>query len=294
VSGGGLEAGIKNGISVDVEDYFHPEAVAAYTGRQGWDGMESRVVASTQRVLDLLSEHQTRATFFVLGWVAERFPKLVQEIYGRGHEIGCHSYWHRLVYTLSPEEFREDTWRAKDAIESATGARVLGYRAPSFSVTRDSLWALEILAALGFEYDSSIFPVHHDFYGIPSHPRFPCRYERSGVGKLVEFPMSTRRLAGMNLPFGGGAYLRILPPGYTRRAFRAVNQGEKRPAIVYFHPWEIDPEQPRLKLPLKSRLRHYTNLRGMKKRVTMLLENYQFVPLRELLAQESREAVQIL
>ncbi len=294
MSGRELERTIKNGLSVDVEDYFHPEAVAAYTGRQGWDAMESRVVANTQRVLDLLCEHKTHATFFVLGWVAERFPKLVREIYGRGHEIGCHSYWHRLVYTLTPGEFREDTCRAKDAIESATGEKVQGYRAPSFSVTRNSLWALEILAELGFTYDSSIFPVHHDLYGIPSHPRFSCRYEGSGVGQLVEFPMSTLRLANMNVPFGGGAYLRILPTAYTRRAFRAVNQGEKRPAIVYFHPWEIDPEQPRLKLPLKSRLRHYTNLRGMKKRVTTLLESYEFVPLRELLAQESQEAVQVL
>jgi polysaccharide deacetylase family protein (PEP-CTERM system associated) len=285
---------IKNGLSVDVEDYFHAEAVAAHTGRQDWDGMKSRVVASTHRVLDLLNVHHTRATFFVLGWVAERFPELVREIQDGGHEVGCHSYWHRLVYTLTPQEFREDTCRAKDAIEAATGAKVIGYRAPSFSITGDSLWALDILAKLGFEYDSSIFPIRHDFYGIPNHPRFLCRYEGSDAARLVEFPMSTMRIASMNFPFGGGGYLRMLPQRYTRRAFRRVNEQEKRPAIAYLHPWEIDPEQPRLNLPLKSRLRQYTNLSGMKARVEMLLRNFRFVPLCELLTQESQEAVQSL
>ena len=277
---------IKNGLSVDVEDYFHAEAIAAHFGRSSWEMMESRVVENTHRVLDLLGEHKARATFFVLGWVAERFPKLVREIHGRGHEIGCHSYWHRLIYRLTPEEFREDTRRAKDVIESSSGVKVTGYRAPSFSVTKNSLWALEVLSELGFEYDSSIFPIRHDVYGIPDHPRFSCRYENRGRRIMVELPISTWRLGNVNLPFGGGGYLRILPFAYTRQAFRRVNEGEQQPAIVYFHPWEFDPEQPRLTVPLRSRLRHYTNLNRMMGRVTVLLQNYEFVPLCELLGQD--------
>jgi polysaccharide deacetylase family protein (PEP-CTERM system associated) len=277
---------IKNGLSVDVEDYFHAEAIAAHLGRSNWETMESRVVENTHRVLDLLEAQKARATFFVLGWVAERFPELVREIHTQGHEIGCHSYWHRLTYRLTPDEFRDDTRRAKDAIESSTGVKVIGYRAPSFSVTKSSLWALKILAELGFAYDSSIFPIRHDLYGIPDHPRFLCRYEDDGQGEIVELPISTWRLGNVNLPFGGGGYLRILPFAYTRQAFRRVNEGEQRPAIVYFHPWEIDPEQPRLEVPLRSHLRHYTNLSGMRKRVTLLLKNYKFVPLCELLGND--------
>jgi len=277
---------IKNGLSIDVEDYFHAEAIAAHLGRSKWEVMESRVVENTHRVLGLLGEHNARATFFVLGWVAERFPKLLREIQAAGHEIGCHSYWHRLIYRLTPDEFREDTRWAKDAIESSTGIKVVGYRAPSFSVTKRSLWALEILAELGFQYDSSIFPIRHDLYGIPDHSRFPCRYKNDGRFEIVELPISTWRLGNVNLPFGGGGYLRILPFAYTRRAFRRVNEGEQQPAIVYFHPWEFDPEQPRLKLPLRSRLRHYTNLSRMRKRVTLLLQDYQFVPLCELARQD--------
>ena len=274
---------IKNGLSVDVEDYFHAEAIASHCGRGNWEALESRVVRNTERVLDLLGQHNAHATFFVLGWVAERFPDMVREIHARGHEIGCHSYWHRLIYRLTPEEFRDDTRRAKDVIESCTGTKVTGYRAPSFSVTKNSLWALGILAELGFAYDSSIFPIRHDTYGMPDHSRFSCRYQEAGNGGIVEFPMSTWRVGHVNLPFGGGGYLRMLPFAYTRRAFRQVNEGEQQPAIVYFHPWEIDPEQPRIELPLRSRLRHYTNLSGMRNRVSQLLQSYEFVPLCELL-----------
>jgi polysaccharide deacetylase family protein (PEP-CTERM system associated) len=280
-----LEMVIKNGLSVDVEDYFHAEAIAAHYGRSNWEVMESRVVENTHRVLDLLGEHNVHATFFVLGWVADRFPNLVRDIQARRHEVGCHSYWHRLIYRLTPAEFREDTHRAKDAIESCTGRKVIGYRAPSFSVTKSSLWALEILSELGFEYDSSIFPIQHDFYGIPDHPRFLCHYEGNGRRKMMELPISTWRLGNINLPFGGGGYLRILPFSYTRQAFRRVNEGEQRPAIVYFHPWEIDSQQPRLEVPLRSHLRHYTNLSRMNNRITALLQNFEFVPLCKLLGE---------
>jgi polysaccharide deacetylase family protein (PEP-CTERM system associated) len=278
---------IQNGLSVDVEDYFHAEAIASHFGRSQWDTMESRVVGNTHRVLDLLEQHDAHATFFVLGWVAERFPRLVREIQAGGHEVGCHSYWHRLIYRLTPDEFREDTRRAKDAIESSTGVKVIGYRAPSFSVTKDSLWALQILSELGFEYDSSIFPTRHDLYGIPGHARFACQYGDSGRWRITEFPMSTWTIWNVNLPFGGGGYLRILPFAYTRRAFRRVNEVEQQAAIVYFHPWELDTEQPRLEVPLRSRLRHYTNLKRMGNRVVTLLKNYSFVPIRELFPQNT-------
>lgn len=278
---------MRNGLSVDVEDYFHAEAVSATVTRERWDALESRVVLNTHRVLELLARRSVRATFFVLGWVAERFPALVREIHSAGHELGCHSYWHRLVYTLTPEEFREDTARAKRVIEDAAGVGVLGYRAPTFSLTHRSRWAVPILAELGFRYDSSIFPVRHDYYGIPDHPRFPLSlFAEHGV-PLYEFPLSTWRLLGMNLPFGGGGYLRVLPWNYTRRALLHVNRSEGQPVIAYFHPWELDPEQPRFALPLRSRLRHYTNLHLMAGRVSTLLDHFQFVPLRELLPTEA-------
>jgi polysaccharide deacetylase family protein (PEP-CTERM system associated) len=274
---------IKNGLSIDVEDYFHAEAVTKRIRRTSWGSMESRVVSNTQHVLDLLSENEVHATFFVLGWVAEQFPELVREIHSRGHEIGCHSYWHRLIYSQTSEEFREDTRRAKDVIESAVGVRIIGYRAPSFSITKRSQWALKILWELGFKYDSSIFPIRHDLYGIPRHPRFHCHYGNNGDWRIEEFPISTWRIGSFNLPFGGGGYLRILPLAYTQQAFRSVNQRDKQPAIIYFHPWEIDPEQPRLNISLSSRFRHYTNLGRMKVRIVTLLKNYEFVPLCELL-----------
>ena len=273
---------VRNGISVDVEDYFHAEAVTRHIGRNTWDRMESRVVRNTQRVLELFSKHNVHATFFVLGWVAERFPQLVREIYSHGHEIGCHSFWHRLIYELTPEEFREDTRRAKNTIESAIGSEVIGYRAPSFSLTKRECWALEILWELGFKYDSSIFPIRHDVYGVPDHPRFLYQYGQKDGWKLIELPISTWRLGFINLPFSGGGYLRILPLSYTHHLFRRVNVGDHQPVIVYFHPWEMDPEQPKLKLSMRSRFRHYTNLKSMPSRIAELLENYQFAPLFEL------------
>jgi len=278
---------MRNGLSVDVEDYFHAEAVSATVPRERWDTLESRVVSNTHRVLELLARCGVRATFFGLGWVAERFPELVRDIHAAGHELGCHSYWHRLVYTLTPEEFREDTHRAKRVIEDAAGVAVLGYRAPTFSLTGRSRWAVPVLAELGFRYDSSIFPIRHDYYGIPDHPRFPLSLSAQHGVPLYEFPLSTWRLLGMNLPFGGGGYLRVLPWFYTRRALLHVNHRERQPVIAYSHPWELDPEQPRFPLPLRARLRHYTNLRRMADRVSTLLDHFQFVPLRELLPTEA-------
>jgi polysaccharide deacetylase family protein (PEP-CTERM system associated) len=258
-------------ISVDVEDYFHVEAFAGAIPRAAWGGYESRVERNTERILDLLDDSRVTATFFILGWVAERYPKLVRKIADRGHEPACHSYWHRLIYKLTPEEFREDTVQAKNAIEQAAGTEIHGYRAPSFSITSRSAWALDVLADLGFRYDSSVFPVKHDVYGVPGAPRVPFRVE-TPFGPIIEFPIATFRWsAGPNFPVGGGGYLRMLPYWYTKAGVaRAWREG--LPVVSYVHPWELDPEQPRLKgVPLKSRLRHYTNLRKTEARLRKLL-----------------------
>lgn len=257
-------------LSVDVEDYFHVEAFSSVITRAAWSGYECRVERNTERILDLLEDCQVTGTFFILGWVAERYPKLVRRIADRGHEPACHSYWHRLVYTLTPDEFRADTLLAKNTIEQAAGVEIHGYRAPSFSITARSAWALDVLAELGFLYDSSVFPVKHDVYGVPAAPRSPFRVE-TPLGPIVEFPLATFRWPiGPNLPVAGGGYLRMLPYWYTwtgvQRAWR-----EGLPVVSYVHPWELDPEQPRLNGPLKSRLRHYTNLKGAETRLRRLL-----------------------
>jgi polysaccharide deacetylase family protein (PEP-CTERM system associated) len=265
----------ENVFSVDVEDYFHVEAFSDVVDRSTWETYASRVEGNTRRVLDLLDESGIRGTFFILGWVAERYPSLVRDIVARGHEPACHSYWHRLIYRLTPAEFREDTRRAKDVIEQAAGVTLFGYRAPSYSIVARSLWALDVLAELGFTYDSSIFPIRHDVYGIPDAPRGPFKFTTKS-GTIVEYPITTFRLAGAhNFPVGGGGYLRLLPFWYTRIGVRRA-QEENLPLIAYIHPWEVDPEQPRLSGRLRSRLRHYTNLR---KTVGRLRRLFKMLPL---------------
>ncbi len=280
------QGAVVNSISVDVEDYFHAEALSGHVRRDAWDHMPSRVENNTRRVLALMARHGARGTFFVLGWVAKKFPLLVREIRDAGHEIACHSLWHRLIYKLSPEEFRADTREARQRIEDAAGVAVCGYRAPTFSITRQSLWALDILAEEGFTFDSSIYPIRHDFYGIPDYARFACQQPTRG-GQLAEFPMATFRLLGTNWPFGGGGYLRIFPLRYTQWGFSKVNGEERQPVNVYFHPWELDQDQPRLPLGAKSRFRHYTNLGSMEARLDILLARYRFAPMGELLAERS-------
>ena len=266
---------VRNVFSVDVEDYFHVEAFADVISRDSWDRYPLRVEDNTRRVLDLLDERGIDATFFILGWVADRCPGLVREIVARGHEVACHSYWHRLVYRMTPEEFRSDTRRARTAIEQAAGRAVKGYRAPSYSITTASLWALGILAEEGFEYDSSIFPIRHDVYGIPDAPRAPWQVTTSG-GSLVEYPISTFRVVGStNFPVGGGGYLRLLPFWYTRFGFSRV-RAEELPLIAYIHPWEVDPGQPRIAGSFRSRIRHYTNLDKTRARLVSLLRLGEF------------------
>lgn len=268
------EERVVNAFSVDVEDYFHVEALASAIDRRDWDGLEYRVEDNTRRILDLLAEEGVRATFFVLGWVARRSPGLVRDIHAAGHEIACHGLSHQRVYTQSPEVFSAETREAKRCLEDTIGDPVIGYRAATYSVTRDSIWALDILEELGFRYDSSIFPIRHDFYGIPDAPRFPYR---PGPGALVEVPITTVELLGLRLPAGGGGYFRLLPYRLFRAALRRVNQREGKPGVFYCHPWEIDPGQPRIRgLSLRSRLRHYTNLGSMDQRLRRLLRDFRW------------------
>jgi polysaccharide deacetylase family protein (PEP-CTERM system associated) len=269
----------KNVVSVDVEDYFHAEVFSGVVDRARWDSYPSRVEVNTRRLLELLATLNVHATFFVLGWVAERFPALVRDIAAGGHELGCHSYWHRLIYKLEPAEFREDTRRAKSIIEQIAGQPVTGYRAPTYSVIDRSVWAFDILTELGFTYDSSIFPIHHDRYGMPGAPRAPFRFQTPS-GPMTEFPITTFRLVGHNLPVGGGGYLRLLPRLYTRLGLKRV-QKEGLSTVIYIHPWEVDPEQPRLPARLSSRLRHYTNLSKTLKRFQDVLQAGNYTSFRE-------------
>jgi len=276
-------ATLPDGLSVDVEDYFHVEAFADRISPEAWPGFPRRVVENTRRVLELLSRANARATFFVLGWVAEKEPRLLQEIVHAGHEVGCHSYWHRRLWRMTPAEFREDTRRALSVIQDACGQKVVGYRAPTFSLVRKSLWAIEILAEEGFVYDSSVFPVRHDLYGMPEAPRFPFCWKLPSGTTLFEIPMTTVRVLGWNFPVGGGGYLRILPMWYTRWGLARIRKREKEGAVVYLHPWELDPDQPRLEGRWRSRLRHYLNLRSMEKRLTELLAHATLVPMYDFL-----------
>jgi polysaccharide deacetylase family protein (PEP-CTERM system associated) len=277
----------RNALSVDVEDYYHTEAMSGVIPRETWEKMPSRVEANTRRVFELLAKHNVRATFFFLGWVAEHFPALVREAVQLGHEIGCHSFWHRRVYTLDPDTFRADTLQAKQAIENASGVRVRGYRAPSFSIVQGAEWAFDVLAELGFEYDSSANPVRHDLYNNPSAPRAPHRLSGSG---LLELPIATTQVGGTSLPIGGGGYMRMLPYAYTRWGLARFLRLEARPAVVYFHPWEIDPEQPRLTAPMKSRLRQYTGLHSMESKLLRLLQTFPFAPISTVFDRELKRA----
>ena len=277
---------VVNAMTVDVEDYFHVSVFDGVVPRHRWTELESRVCANTDRLLIMFDEAGVHATFFVLGWVAERWPQLVRRIAERGHEIASHGYGHRLVYDQTPGEFREDLRRAKSVIESAAAVPVWGYRAPSYSVTPRSLWALDILIEEGFRYDASIFPVHHDRYGIPVSARHMYRVERER-GALWEAPASTVRCGRMNLPIAGGGYFRILPYAWTRWGIDRLNRLERRPAIFYLHPWEIDPDQPRLDASLLSRFRHYRNLDQTEPRLRALLRDFRFGPMVSVLTSTS-------
>jgi polysaccharide deacetylase family protein (PEP-CTERM system associated) len=281
---------MKNALTFDVADYFHAEAFAGVLGPEEWPTLESRVTRSTERLLDILDRERVRATFFVLGWVAERHPGLVREIASLGHEIACHGYGHRMIQHLSRPDFERDVTRAKQALEDAIGRPVLGYRAPTFSIMRATLWSLDVLVEAGFRYDSSIFPVVHDRYGIPDAPRFPHRLKAPSGAEITEFPMSTVTLLGRRLPVAGGGYFRLFPYRVTRRAIARIN-GERQPAMVYLHPWEIDPDQPRIPVGPLTRFRHLVNVGKTESRLRRLLAELSFAPAAEVLTETGLLAI---
>jgi polysaccharide deacetylase family protein (PEP-CTERM system associated) len=274
-----------NALTFDVEEYFQVEAFSSVIRKEQWDAYPSRVADSTRRLLDLLARRAVRATFFVLGWVAARHIALVRDIGAAGHELACHGYAHRPIYTMTPDAFREDVRRGKRAVEDAAGTPVLGYRAPTFSVVKDCLWALEILAQEGFVYDSSIFPIIHDRYGIRDAHRFPHQVSLAH-GALVEFPITTVQIAGHRLPLCGGGYFRLAPYRLVRAGLHRVNRHEGKPAIVYLHPWEMDPGQPRAPVGYLTRLRHSVNIHRTAAKLERLLADFPFAPVGEVLREQ--------
>jgi polysaccharide deacetylase family protein (PEP-CTERM system associated) len=291
-----------NALTIDVEDYFHVTAFESCISPTQWDSCQLRVTDNTLRILDLLDEFGVKATFFVLGWVAERQPGLVKEIVRHGHEVASHGYGHRRIYTLSRQEFRVDVHRSKDLLEQLAGEAVLGYRAPSYSISMDTLWAYDELLYAGYRYDSSVFPIRHDLYGIPDWPRFsfivfkdregrwrplePSASPLAGDGcfqSIQEIPITTLSIAGKSIPIAGGGYFRLFPYAFTKWALNRINSIEKRPFVFYFHPWEIDPEQPRMNgAGLKSRFRHYLNLHRTEERLRSLLTDFRFSKVQDI------------
>lgn len=276
--------GVINAISIDVEDWYQVSDFESAVQFSQWEQYESRIMQNTRKILALLAKYEVRGTFFILTWNAERFPQLVKEIDAAGHEVATHGYAHRLVYTQTPAEFREDLRLSLDILQNLTGKQVIGYRAPSFSITKESTWALDILMELGVQYDSSIFPLRDKLYGIADSHRFPHVVRKSDARNLVEFPMSTVRVRKTNLPLAGGAYFRLLPYAFFRWGMRKLNKDGK-PAVLYLHPWEIDPEQPRIAARGKRGYSsHYWNLHATEKKLNRLLHDFSFAPMREVLA----------
>ena len=280
---------VVNAMTVDVEDYFQVSAFADRISRDDWERFDCRVERNTDAVLAMFADHGTSATFFTLGWVAERYPALIRRIVESGHELASHGLAHFRVYEQSPDQFRDDVRRTKRLLEDTGGVAVSGYRAASFSIGHHTPWAFEVLAEEGHTYSSSVYPIRHDHYGVPDAPRFTYRPER-GCG-LHEVPITTVNLLGRNLPSGGGGYFRLLPYAVSRWAIRRVNREDGRPAIFYFHPWEIDPDQPRLGgVSAKTRFRHYTNLSKMETRLRTALSEFAWDRMDRVFADDFREA----
>ena len=265
---------IKNAMTIDVEDYFQVSAFASHIPRNQWDNLPCRVERNVMRILDLLDAHSAKATFFTLGWVAERYPHLVREIVGRGHELASHGYGHLRATDQTEIEFRTDVTHAKKLLEDLSGVAVTGYRAPSFSIGARNLWAFDVLNDAGYQYSSSVYPIKHDHYGMPDAPRFAFKPSQHD---LLELPPTTLKMLGRNLPASGGGYFRLLPYSVSAWMMRRVNEQDGNACIFYFHPWEIDPEQPRQQgISLKTRFRHYVNLSHMEGRIARLLQDFQW------------------
>jgi polysaccharide deacetylase family protein (PEP-CTERM system associated) len=269
---------VHNALTIDVEDYYMVSAFADVVKFEDWHRYESRIERNTYKILELLDKLDMKATFFVLGWVAQRNPELVRNIHSAGHEIACHGYNHRLICHLTPEQFRRDVRGAKSILEDIAGTAVIGYRAASYSVVEKTLWALDILIEEGFLYDSSIFPIHHDRYGLPGACRFPHVIKRDS-GTIMEFPPSTYRFLGQNIPIAGGGYLRLLPVQIIKAAIKRINAKEKKSVVLYFHPWEIDVDQPRINGRRLSQIRHYMNLKSTMPKLKNILADFNFQPI---------------
>ncbi len=268
-----LAPGLSNALTIDVEDYFQVSAFAPYIRRDEWEQRECRVERNVQRILELLAQKQIKATFFTLGWVAERYPQLVRDIVLGGHELASHGYGHERASDLSQAAFTQDVTRAKKLLEDLAGAPVLGYRAPSFSIGTGNLWAFDVLAQAGYQYSSSVYPIKHDHYGMPDSPRFAYRL----ASGLLEIPITTLRMGNRNLPSSGGGYFRLLPYALSRWMLRKVNREDRESAIFYFHPWEIDPEQPRVVgIDLRTRFRHYVNIGRTERRLISLMDDFRW------------------
>ena len=264
---------ITNALTIDVEDYFQVSAFAPYICRDGWDARECRVERNVGRILELLAERDIKATFFTLGWIAERYPQVVRQIVEGGHELASHGYGHERASDLTPEAFSQDIQRAKALLEDLGGTPVIGYRAPSFSIGVGNLWAFDKLARAGYRYSSSIYPIKHDHYGMPDSPRFAYRV---GAG-LLEIPVTTLRVMKRNLPSSGGGYFRLLPYAVSRWMLRKVNREDREPAVFYFHPWEIDVDQPRIAgIDARTRFRHYVNIGRTEGRLRSLMRDFRW------------------
>ena len=276
---------MRNALTVDVEDFFHVSALSSVIRPDDWSSYDqARVVKNTQCLLDLFENYNYQATFFVLGWVAERYPELVREIKQRGHEVASHGWSHQLVYQQQPEVFRQETEKSKKLLEDITGEAVLGYRAASYSITPKSRWALDILVELGFHYDSSLFPVYHDRYGMPGCDVNPHQLITDGGRKLVEFPLSTKNMFGYRLPVAGGGYFRLFPYWLNRFCWKSINK-QNKPFVFYLHPWEIDPEQPKVPVSGLSKFRHYNNLDKCYSRLEKMLGDFQFQTMKGVLSE---------
>lgn len=268
-----VEGRISNALTVDVEDYFQVSAFAPQIKRDCWDSIPCRIERNVDRLLALFDKHGAKATFFTLGWIAERHPRVVRDIVAQGHELASHGQAHRRATEQSPAAFEQDIVRAKAVLEDLSGTAVRGYRAPSFSISRENLWAFDAIEAAGYRYSSSVYPVQHDHYGMPDAPRFPYRVRRD----LLEIPITTARMFGRNLPAGGGGYFRLMPYQLSRWAIGQVNVVDQRPAIFYCHPWEFDPQQPRVAgISMKTRFRHYLNLGRTESRLGRLLRDFRW------------------
>lgn len=276
---------VLNAFSIDVEDYFQVAALAPAAPPETWPTWEYRVERNTECILGLLAERNIRGTFFILGWCAERSPGLIRRIAAAGHEVACHGFSHQLIYKQTEAVFREETRRSKHFLEDTIGAAVTGYRAASFSIIQQSLWALDALIDLGFEYDSSVFPIRHDRYGIPGAKREPGPITAPSGRTIVEFPMSAASFGGVRVPVSGGGYFRLLPYAVTRSGLRQINEKTGQPFTFYLHPWEVDPGQPRLKVKWFSRFRHYNNLHKCEGRLRRLLGEFSFSTMRDVLEQ---------